>query len=398
MVGGAVLLLAAASTPAGAAPRDRLDAALAAADTVDFVAPRDEASAADGLQKALALVEMVTLDHLTRHRITLDRYSAVLKVSIRSPARPDPPQHRARSGASEPSTRRTSFAPSNELGTLGELGPTSIPIDRQSAAVLKAMAKDVKKDADAIHDHALDVDRKQVLQRLPQNLGAAHQVVASGAYTAIYKPLPGSTTEQIQRVRELEKVVLANLKAAGSSLSLFGLDTGEPEGSETGNTEKKLERLFHASVDGVVQQIKDTSSVPPTSCKGLAAACGASQVESCCASPLVPGGTIKIPKRSGAKVTQVSLKVAEVRLDKFEVTRERFRAFIKAWSSGFRPAVGSGKHPSGGSAIETVGGAEKGWEPGWNAQLSKDVAGWNKHLDCGVESWTPNPSPPITIR
>jgi formylglycine-generating enzyme len=134
----------------------------------------------------------------------------------------------------------------------------------------------------------------------------------------------------------------------------------------------------------------DGSCLSVASCKGLPADCGTPPTDSCCASPLVPAGTFK---RHNAVPTTVS----SFRLDKYEVTIGRFRAFVDAVVAGYRPAAGSGKHihlPNGGLVDHyDMDMLEHGWDPAWNSNLPSDKTTWDDvdHLSCVGSVWTANP-------
>jgi serine/threonine protein kinase/formylglycine-generating enzyme required for sulfatase activity len=70
--------------------------------------------------------------------------------------------------------------------------------------------------------------------------------------------------------------------------------------------------------------------------------------------------------------------VTGFRLDKYEVTVGRFRAFKKAWEENYRPAAGAGKHVhvnAGQGLSDGMGGFEVGWDAAWEAQVNvSDVA------------------------
>jgi formylglycine-generating enzyme required for sulfatase activity len=88
--------------------------------------------------------------------------------------------------------------------------------------------------------------------------------------------------------------------------------------------------------------------------------------------------------------------VSSFRLDRYEATNGRFRGFVDAWSAGWRPSKGAGKHAHlpGGSGLTTDdGGYEPGWDPAWNAILPNDKAEWDQHLAClgTYSSWTSDP-------
>lgn len=106
------------------------------------------------------------------------------------------------------------------------------------------------------------------------------------------------------------------------------------------------------------------SSFPPAkrSCAALTSRCGPTGAIDCCESPLVPGGTFKrsFDGIDGGSYTdpQYIAEVSSYRLDMFEVTVGRFRAFVDAYP-GSLPAAGAGKNPKNFS--------DTGWNDAWNA-------------------------------
>jgi formylglycine-generating enzyme len=115
----------------------------------------------------------------------------------------------------------------------------------------------------------------------------------------------------------------------------------------------------------------------------------------------VSGATIARGAQKGVTAT-----VSDVRLDKYEVTVGRFRKFVEAWSKGWRPAAGSGKHAhlNGGRGLADLsGGSELGWSdaqsryvgaPGASAAVptasgASNANDWNKALACSKQAtWT----------
>jgi formylglycine-generating enzyme required for sulfatase activity len=91
--------------------------------------------------------------------------------------------------------------------------------------------------------------------------------------------------------------------------------------------------------------------------------------------------------------------VSTLRLDKYEVTVGRFRQFVTAWSTGWLPAAGSGKHThvNSGNGLNATGG---GYEPGWGAPDDVWIAPTSANLasapgqgggGCdGPGTWTPS--------
>lgn len=125
--------------------------------------------------------------------------------------------------------------------------------------------------------------------------------------------------------------------------------------------------------------------VDAPSCRNAAGVdCGAAK-KSCCESLAVPGGTFDRGATSffdpGDRAT-----VSPFRLDTFEVTVGRFRAFVDA-GGGTRlkpPAPGAGAHPK-------IPGS--GWLPEWNALLAADSAALRSELVGTNATWTPAAGP-----
>jgi sulfatase modifying factor 1 len=99
--------------------------------------------------------------------------------------------------------------------------------------------------------------------------------------------------------------------------------------------------------------------------------CGAEH-DSCCTSLRVTGGTyFRTYRNNGAGPTGENdpATVSDYRLDKYLVTVGRYRQFASAWTSGWRPLPGAGKHAylRNGGLANTAGGSETGWDASWNA-------------------------------
>jgi formylglycine-generating enzyme required for sulfatase activity len=122
--------------------------------------------------------------------------------------------------------------------------------------------------------------------------------------------------------------------------------------------------------------------------------------ESCCATLPVPGGTYyrtytSDPDGGGAATAEADpATVSGFRLDKYDVTVGRFRAFVAAWSTGWSPAAGAGKHAHlrSGAGLSS-NGADGGFEPGWVAADAANLAPTNDNLgSCAPYStWTDAP-------
>jgi formylglycine-generating enzyme required for sulfatase activity len=81
--------------------------------------------------------------------------------------------------------------------------------------------------------------------------------------------------------------------------------------------------------------------------------------------------------------------VSDFRLDDYEVTVGRFRAFVQAVVAGWVAPLGSGKH----GHLNGGGGLNGGTEPGWTfpaAPLPSALANWNQNLRCDpiFPTWT----------
>jgi formylglycine-generating enzyme required for sulfatase activity len=148
----------------------------------------------------------------------------------------------------------------------------------------------------------------------------------------------------------------------------------------------------------------------PPSCTASAPAtlaCGAAG-ENCCTSPAVPPGTFYrdyVNDGTGPTQQASSATVSAFRLDKYDVTVGRFRVFVDAWTNGYRPPAGSGKHThlNGGLGLvnsdpAVVGNPdpslhyEPGWIPGDNAYLALTTS----NLICSMatppaSTWTVTP-------
>jgi formylglycine-generating enzyme required for sulfatase activity len=106
---------------------------------------------------------------------------------------------------------------------------------------------------------------------------------------------------------------------------------------------------------------------------------GGSGCESCCTSLEVEGGTyFRTYTNSGDAPTGEAdpASVSSFRLDKYLVTVERFRQFVTAWTDGYYPTAGSGKHThlNGGLGLENSGDPGT-YEAGW------DATDWNNNMD-----------------
>ena len=121
---------------------------------------------------------------------------------------------------------------------------------------------------------------------------------------------------------------------------------------------------------------------------------------SCCLSPIVPGGIYDRAESSlGNGFKPVSTTVSPLRLDLYDVTVGRFRRFVNAvlptdGGAGWLPADGAGKHGhlNGGKGLAVAGaaGATGGYEAGWVSADAGNISPTDANLQCGkAATWTP---------
>jgi formylglycine-generating enzyme required for sulfatase activity len=131
--------------------------------------------------------------------------------------------------------------------------------------------------------------------------------------------------------------------------------------------------------------IADMAVIPIPHCRGLAANCGAGADGGCCNSSVVSGGTFlrgyDVASDKLYSDNSHSATVGEFRLDKYEITVARFRAFVRA-GMGTRanpPHAGAGANPRL---------AASGWDPSWNVNLMADTPSLVAALACPQTVWT----------
>lgn len=134
----------------------------------------------------------------------------------------------------------------------------------------------------------------------------------------------------------------------------------------------------------------DTASVPPASCAVLPKTCGVSGTDSCCDSPQVVGGSYfrsyDVAGDPNSGNMSYPATVSGFRLDKYEVTVGRFRAFVQAGmgTQANPPPAGAGAHAK-------ISGS--GWDSSWNARLVGDTGTLTTAVKCNVtfQTWTDTP-------
>jgi formylglycine-generating enzyme required for sulfatase activity len=127
-----------------------------------------------------------------------------------------------------------------------------------------------------------------------------------------------------------------------------------------------------------------------TSCVGLAATCGASHNDSCCRSLQVIGGryyrSYDIAGDPSSGTMNDPATVSSFRLDKYEITVGRFRAFAQAGmgTQSNPPPVGAGAHAK-------ISGS--GWDASWNMKLAANTAALIAAVKCNAmfQTWTDAP-------
>jgi sulfatase modifying factor 1 len=122
----------------------------------------------------------------------------------------------------------------------------------------------------------------------------------------------------------------------------------------------------------------------PPSCRDLPATCGPASNESCCASPLVAGGTFYRSYDGvtpGYAIQAYPATVSSFRLDRYEVTVGRFRKFVAVYSRTMI-AEGAGRSPNNAQDL--------GWQKEWNLHLPLDGAALATASRCGGthQTWT----------
>lgn len=138
-----------------------------------------------------------------------------------------------------------------------------------------------------------------------------------------------------------------------------------------------------------------TASDGPLSCAKLAATCGPTGAASCCDSSVVTGGTSfrSYDVASDGMFSDMTnpATVSDFRLDTYEVTVGRFRAFVNAGmgTQHMPPRTGAGARTLNGTANQG------GWDSSWNAMLSADASALTAALKCNpthqYETWTDAP-------
>ena len=165
---------------------------------------------------------------------------------------------------------------------------------------------------------------------------------------------------------------------------------GTPVGGDDAGTDGPPVGGNDSGTDGTPVGEDGGGTASAASCVGLASTCGASGNDSCCNSPQVAGGTYRrsydVVGDGNSGNMNYPATVSSFRLDKYEVTVGRFRAFVQA-SMGTQatpPVSGTGAHAS-------ITGS--GWDPSWNTQLVANTAALVAAVKCNAtfQTWTDAP-------
>jgi formylglycine-generating enzyme required for sulfatase activity len=160
----------------------------------------------------------------------------------------------------------------------------------------------------------------------------------------------------------------------GSGQTPDGADAGTPSSGPLGDGTGPSGNPTGTNPPGSTPPGSTIPTAP--SCDSLPATCGADGATSCCASISVPGGSY-FRDYDAKDFTNSNLRatVSAFRLDRFEVTLGRFRAFVAAYANGWRPADGSGADPAS--------QGDDGWNgQWWSYQLTKDGMDLEANLEC----------------
>jgi formylglycine-generating enzyme required for sulfatase activity len=192
-------------------------------------------------------------------------------------------------------------------------------------------------------------------------------------------------------VDHLRMTVLGRLLCLGLGLSAAGI-------AACGSVQSSSSAA--GPPDASIGASPDSGAPPPApdavadtdfaSCAGLAATCGSAQNDSCCDSPVVPGGSyarsFDLADDSASGTTGFPATLSTFRLDKYEVTVGRFRAFVAA-------GMGTQAHPPADKAGAHAAIPGSGWDPNWNADLMATTAELTTALKCDAsfQTWTDDP-------
>jgi formylglycine-generating enzyme required for sulfatase activity len=128
-----------------------------------------------------------------------------------------------------------------------------------------------------------------------------------------------------------------------------------------------------------------------SSCGSLEATCGPDGEDSCCTSAAVPGGMFARGYDAAGDDGTISkdefpATVSGFRLDKYEVTVGRFRAFVNA-------GMGTQQQPPITNAGARANLPGSGWDPDWTAKLAMNKTALLDGFTCKNQPTPPTPLP-----
>src|SRR4051812_22712479 len=149
-----------------------------------------------------------------------------------------------------------------------------------------------------------------------------------------------------------------------------------------------------SGTDGTVSDGPAGDGSRATSCETLAATYGPAGTSPCCESLVVTGGTVlrSYDVATDGMYPDMSYPatVSSFRLDKYEVTVGRFRAFVAAGqgTQANPPLAGAGARTLNGMA------SQGGWDPNWNTGLDATTTDLIAAVQCDpmYKTWTDTPA------
>jgi sulfatase modifying factor 1 len=194
---------------------------------------------------------------------------------------------------------------------------------------------------------------------------------------------------------------------SGIVVSGAGTSTGDASGSVLPSSGSEAGIPATSGTPFVVAVSAAHASPPSCAFAGPGVSdCGTNN-ESCCTSDPVTGGTYyrsydpldgddqpEVEPDGGPTGEADPATVSTFKLDKYNVTVGRFRAFVAAWKSGWLPIGGSGKHAhlNQGQGL-VLSEFPHFFEPGWVSSYESNVALTDASLSCDGQnsSWTSAP-------
>lgn len=185
-------------------------------------------------------------------------------------------------------------------------------------------------------------------------------------------------------MRGFESVVVACAGLVWLSCSINQVTFSDPD-SSGGDAAMAIDAGADARIDAPIDGPPAVVTFP--SCTQLPKTCGPTNNEDCCTSLQIPGGTYFRGYDLGGDGQYSSMAspatLSAFRLDKYEVTVARYRAFVLSGRGTQQqpPAVNAGAHPRI---------ANSGWLEEWNTSLPMNATAQISALKCDVatQTWT----------